>query len=174
VIHAHHERIAEMLKTNTATTVHQRLRDEHGLSVGVSRFPRYLWLEFPAEASAEKVTVLRPDVEAGSEAQIDYGYLGQWRDPIADRVRRVWAFVVVLAFSRHMFVRPVLKLDQRSWTAAHVAALEFFGGCPARLVYENVPRHIFRLLWPAPLCGHGAHAPCGTAVNGLSSAIAAT
>jgi hypothetical protein len=29
---AGHDR--EMLKTNTATTVHQRLRDEHGLSVG--------------------------------------------------------------------------------------------------------------------------------------------
>src|ERR1019366_8863292 len=31
-IHDHHDRIEEMLKTNTATTVHQRLRDEHGLS----------------------------------------------------------------------------------------------------------------------------------------------
>ncbi len=143
-IHAHHDLIAEMLKTNTATTVHQRLRDEHGLAVGVSSFRRYLWLEFPDEASADKVTVLRPDVEAGSEAQIDYGYLGQWRDPLADRMRRVWVFVVVLAFSRHMFVRPVLKMDQRSWTAAHVAALEFFGGCPARLVPDNLKTGVDR------------------------------
>lgn len=144
VIHAHHDRIAEMLETNTAATVHQRLRDEHGLSVGVSSFRRYLWLEFPAEVTADKVTVLRPDVEPGSEAQIDYGYLGQWRDPLADRMRRVWAFVVVLAFSRHMFVRPVLRMDQRSWTAAHVAALEFFGGCPARLVPDNLKTGVDR------------------------------
>jgi transposase len=143
-IHAHHDLIAGMLATNTASTVHQRLRDEHGLAVGVSSFRRYLWLEFPDEATADKVTVLRPDVEAGSEAQIDYGYLGQWRDPVADRVRRVWAFVVVLAFSRHMFVRPVLRMDQRSWTAAHVAALEFFGGCPARLVPDNLKTGVDR------------------------------
>ncbi|MHB8457365.1 MAG: hypothetical protein ACYDBS_06705 [Acidimicrobiales bacterium] len=31
-------RIEEMLGTNTATTVHQRLRDEEGLSVGVTSF----------------------------------------------------------------------------------------------------------------------------------------
>lgn len=144
IIHAHHDRIAEMLKTNTATTVHQRLRDEHGLSVGISSFRRYLWLEFPAEASADKVTVLRPEVEAGAEAQIDYGYLGQWLDPVAARMRRVWAFVMVLAFSRHMFVRPVLKLDSHAWVAAHVAALEFFGGCPARLVPDNLKTGVDR------------------------------
>jgi len=144
VIHAHHDRIEEMLETNTATTVHQRLRDEHGLAVGVSSFRRYVWLEFPEAATADKVTVLRPEVEPGSEAQIDYGYLGQWRDPVADRVRRVWAFVIVLAFSRHMFVRPVLRMDQRSWTAAHVAALEFFDGCPARLVPDNLKTGVDR------------------------------
>ena len=46
----------------------------------------------------------------------------------------VWAFVMVLCCSRHMFVRPVLKMDQRAWTECHVAAFEFFGGVPARLV----------------------------------------
>ena len=76
VIDAHSERIADMLKTNKATTVHQRLRDEHGLDVGISSFRRYVWLAFPDEALENKVTVLRPDVAAGEEAQIDYGYLG--------------------------------------------------------------------------------------------------
>ena len=32
----------------------------------------------------------------------------------------VWAFVMVLAYSRLMFVRPVLKMDQRAWTGCHV------------------------------------------------------
>ena len=43
-------------------------------------------------------------------------------------MRRIWAFVMVLAFSRLMFVRPVLRMDQQAWTEAHVAAFEFFGG----------------------------------------------
>ena len=37
-----------------------------------------------------------------------------------------------------MFVRPVLNLDQHAWTEAHVAAFEFFGGVPARLVPDNL------------------------------------
>ena len=50
----------------------------------------------------------------------------------------VWAFVMVLACSRHMFVRPVLRMDQRAWTECHVAAFEFFGGVPGRLVPDNL------------------------------------
>jgi hypothetical protein len=136
-IHEHHGRIEEMLKTNTATTVHQRLRDEHGLSVSISSFRRYLWLEFPDEVTADKVTVPRPAIEAGDEAQIDYGLLGMWNDPLTGRRRRVWAFVMVLASSRHMFVRPVLRMDKQSFVACHVAAFEFFGGCAKRLVPDN-------------------------------------
>jgi transposase len=37
-----------------------------------------------------------------------------------------------------MFVRTVLKMDQRAWTECHVAAFEFFGGVPARLVPDNL------------------------------------
>jgi transposase len=52
-----------------------------------------------------------------------------------------------------MFVRPVLRMGQRAWTEAHVAAFGFFGGVPARIVTENVPRNIFGLLFPNGLCG---------------------
>jgi transposase len=64
----------------------------------------------------------------------------------------VQAFVMVLACSRYMFVRPVLKMDQRAWTECHVEAFEFFAGAPARLVPENVAGHIFRVMCPAGLC----------------------
>lgn len=100
VIDAHRARIAEMLATNTVTTVHQRLRDEHGLAVGISSFRLYVASEFAEEANRDRVTVLRPDVPAGEEAQIDYGYLGTWADPATGRRRRVWAFVAVLACSK--------------------------------------------------------------------------
>jgi transposase len=51
-----------------------------------------------------------------------------------------------------MFVRPVITMDQHAWTECHVAAFGFFGGVPARLVPENVPRHIFRVMYLAALC----------------------
>ena len=123
----------------TVSTIHQRLRDEHGLEAGLTSVRRFVWIEFAdRDVNPDRVTVLRPDVEPGSEAQIDYGYLGQWRDPVEDRLRRVWVFVMVLAASRHMFVRPVLRMDQTAWVAAHVAAFEFFAGVPARLVPDNL------------------------------------
>src|SRR5450631_969261 len=37
-----------------------------------------------------------------------------------------------------MFVRPVLRMDQESWTRAHVEAFTFFGGVAARLVPNNL------------------------------------
>src|SRR5258708_39645311 len=45
---------------------------------------------------------------------------------------------MVLAYSRHMFVRPVLKMDQQAWTECHVEAFAFFGGVPARLIPDNL------------------------------------
>jgi transposase len=133
-----------MLATNTASTVHQRLRDEHGLRVGISSFRRYIWREFPEENLRNVASPPRPDIPAGEEAQIDYGYLGKWLDPVSQKMRRVWAFVMVLAFSRHMFVRPVLSMDQRTWTACHVEAFAFFGGAPRRLVSDNLKTGVIK------------------------------
>jgi transposase len=138
VIDPYRTRIEDMLKTNTVTTVHQRLRDEDGLQVGVTSFRRYVWREFPEHTDRARVTVVRPEVDPGEEAQIDYGFLGSWLDPLTERVRRVWAFVMVLACSRHMFVRPVLRMDAAAWVAANVAGLTFFGGVPRRLVIDNL------------------------------------
>jgi transposase len=99
---------------------------------------RWVRANLPEEARRAQVTVLRDGAAAGSQAQIDYGRLGMWLDPATGRRRTVWAFVMVLACSRHMFVRPTVAMDQREWTAAHVEAFAFFGGVPARLVPDNL------------------------------------
>jgi transposase len=143
-IHEHHERIKGMLETNTVSTVHQRLRDEHGLAVGISSLRRYVWLEFPDQATADKVTIMRPEVEPGEEVQIDYGHLGKWLDPRTGKLRRVWGFVMVLAFSRHMFVRPTFSMSQSEWTAAHVEGFDYFGGVPRRLIPDNLKTGVIK------------------------------
>ena len=80
----------------------------------------------------------RPATPPGEEAQVDYGYLGAWFDPRAGRRRRVWAFSMVLRYSRHLFIRPVIRMDQRAWVESHVQAFAFFGGGPARVVSDNL------------------------------------
>ncbi len=143
-IDAHRTRIEDMLETNTVTTVHQRLRDEHGLGVGITAFREYVRQAFPEELARQAATPLRPPVPPGEEGQVDYGFLGSWSDPATNKVRRVWAFVLVLSCSRHMFVRPVLRLDQAAFVAAHGAAFAFFGGAPRRLVPDNLATGVDR------------------------------
>src|SRR3984957_16709676 len=139
-IEKHHEYITAQLKAGVRmSTIHQRLRDEHGLAASVASFRRYVAANVPEEIRRAQVVVWNPrPAEAGEQAQIDYGQLGRWLDPATGKLRTVQAFVMVLACSRHMFVRPVLKMDQRAWTECHVEAFGFFGGVPARLVPDNL------------------------------------
>ena len=138
-IAAHHEYIVGQLKLRvTQATIHQRLRDEHGLRVSVASLKRYVAANLSEEVRRDQVVVLRDEVDPGAEAQIDYGKLGMWTDPATGQRRTVWAFAMVLACSRHMFVRPVLTMDQAAWTAAHVEAFAYFAGVPARIVPDNL------------------------------------
>ncbi len=140
----HHGTIEELLGTNTVSTIHQRLRDEEGLAASLASLRRYLHLALPEEAARAQVTVRKDDPAPGEEAQIDYEYLGRWRDPATGKVRRVWAFLMVLARSRHLFLRPVISMTLAAWVEAHVEAFGFFGGAPARLVPDNLRAGVLR------------------------------
>jgi hypothetical protein len=139
-----HDRIKTGLATNTLATVHQRLRDEAGLSVSESTLRRYADVALADEMLLSKVTVRKDDPPPGEEGQVDYGKLGVVLDPETGRRRVLWAFVLVLSFCRHMFVRPTFKMDQAEWVAAHVAAAEFFGGLPRRLVPDNLKTGVIK------------------------------
>ena len=128
----------------TVATIAQRLRDDHGVSVSESSVRRYVTAQFADRLTESKVTVPRGAVAPGEEGQVDYGKLGMWRDPATDRRVAVWAFAMILACSRMLFVQPVLRMDQASWCASHVAAFEFFGGTPARMVCDNLKTGVER------------------------------
>ncbi len=142
----HHEFITGQLKAGvTVKTIHQRLCDEHGLAASYASLRRYVTANVPEEVRREQVRVLRlAPREPGGEAQIDYGQLGRWADPVTGVRHVIWAFVMVLCCSRHMFVRPVIRLDQHAWTECHVAAFGFFAGVPARLVPDNLKTGVDR------------------------------
>lgn len=135
----HHERIADLVGVVPVSVIHQRLVDEVGLTASVASLRRYVRARLAEKAKAPEVVIWRPAVEPGAEAQVDYGYMGTWTDPATGKAHRVWAFSMVLSYSRHLFVYPTLKMDQASWVAAHVAAFEYFGGVPAgRIVLDNL------------------------------------
>ena len=144
-IEVYRDYVAEQLRAGvTAATIHQRLRDEHGLDASVASFRRWVRANLPEEWRRGAVRVLGDTPPAGHEAQVDYGRLGMWTDPGTGKRVTVWAFVMVLSHSRHMFVRPVLRMDQQAWTEAHVEAFRFFGGVPARIVPDNLATGVQR------------------------------
>ena len=130
----------------TIATIHQRLRDNLGLSASESSLRRWIHANLAEEASRNAVVVLRDTPPPGAEAQVDYGLLGRWFDPSTQRWRRVWGFIMVLAFSRLMFVRPVLKMDQRSWVGGPRLCLRVLRPRPATATAAPSPR---RRVWSA-------------------------
>lgn len=143
-IEPHRAQIDKWLGGVTVSTIYQRLRDDHGLGVSESSLRRYVWANFDEDRARAAVRVLRDTPPAGDEAQVDYGLLGRWFDPWSQRMRKVQGFIIVLVYSRLMFLRPVLTMDQRSWVEAHVAAVEFFNGCPARIVPDNLKSGVIK------------------------------
>jgi hypothetical protein len=67
-----------------------------------------------------------------------------WQDPKTGKKYRLWAFAMILSFSRHMFVRVVNRLDQREWLMCHILAFEFFGGVPQRIIPDNLKTGIIK------------------------------
>lgn len=91
----HRDYIKSLLGQVTVSTIHQRLRDERGVQASRTSLRRWLDATLPEETKRSQVTVLRDEVEPGSEAQIDYGFLGPWINPRTGKRHRVWAFVMV-------------------------------------------------------------------------------
>ena len=144
-IAAHRDFIVKQLKDGvTVSTISQRLIDDEGLSASQSSLRRWIAANLSELTLRDKASPPRPPAAAGSEGQIDYGKLGMWTDPATGVRHSIWGFVMVLACSRWMFVRPVIRLDQTSWCESHVEAFRFFDGCPARLVPDNLKTGVDR------------------------------
>ncbi len=77
-IEGHREQIKGWLGVVTVATIHQRLRDDHGLGASESSLRRFIWANFEEEVARDAVRVLRDTPPAGDEAQVDYGLLGRW------------------------------------------------------------------------------------------------
>jgi transposase len=95
-------------------------------------------------------TVVRVERKPGEEAQVDFGYAGLMQDATSGEWRKTWAFVMVLAWSRHIYVEFVFDQKVETWLRCHRNALEFFGGIPERIVVDNLKAAITQAIWDDP------------------------
>lgn len=94
--------------------------------------------------------VVRIEVKAGEEAQVDFGYAGQLLDPASDKPRPAWAFVMTLSWGRHQYVEFVFDQKSTTWLLCHRHACEYFGDVPKRVVVDNLKAAIVRAAWDDP------------------------
>lgn len=71
----------------------------------------------------------------GEQAQVDWGHFGHMT--IGRAHRALMAFVMVLSFSRAIFLRFFVNQKLASFLQGHVDAFEHFGGVPRVALYDN-------------------------------------
>ncbi len=72
----------------------------------------------------------------GEQAQVDWAHFG--RRKVLGGQRRLLAFVMVLSYSRRIFLRFFYDARLPNFLAGHVQALAFFGGVPKTMLYDNL------------------------------------
>lgn len=80
--------------------IYRILKNQHDYSLSYSSFNRYMHLKYPKTPKS----CLRIEVKAGEEGQVDFGSAGMMQDPQSGRMRRAYAFVLTLSYSRLPYV----------------------------------------------------------------------
>ena len=121
------------------TRVHELLLRD-GVAVSYTTLRRYvreagLW-------KRPRSTLRMPQWPPGEVAEMDFGRLGTLVESTSGKKQTIWALVVVLPYSRHCFVWPMLRQTLEESIAGLEAAWRFFGGVPKRLILDNFPAAI--------------------------------
>ena len=127
--------IAETLAdfpTLPASRLYQMVR-ERGYPGGADHF-RHLLTHFRPKPVAE--AYLRLKTLPGEQAQVDWGHFGKVK--IGRAERPLMGFVMVLSYSRRIFLRFYLNAGMSNFPRGHIDAFEAWQGVPRELWYDNL------------------------------------
>jgi transposase len=126
--------------------IRQRLteRGYTGSYASVWRFVRHLKADQPQE------TMTRVETKPGEEAQVDFGYAGRMIDPETGQLRKAWAFVMLLSWSRHQYVEFVWDQKVETFLNCHRKAFVFFEGVLERVRIDNLKAAILKAVFDDP------------------------
>jgi len=95
---------------------------------------RHVVSRFRPKAPAEAYQRLR--TLPAEQGQVDWAHFGKLT--IGNAVRPLWAFVMVLSYSRKLFLRFYFGAAMPAFLHGHVSAFKYFGGVPRELLYDNL------------------------------------
>jgi len=110
-----------------------RMVRERGYTGSADHF-RHLMRRYRPRPAAEAYLRLR--TLGGEQGQVDWAHFGTI--PIGRARRPLMAFVMVLSYSRHLFLRFYLNAAMGSFLHGHVAAFGHFNAVPRTLLYDNL------------------------------------
>ncbi|MBI4959340.1 MAG: IS21 family transposase [Desulfovibrio sp.] len=129
----------------SAAQVFQRLR-EQGFDGGYSIVKAYVHTVRPTRQPAFLKLAFAP----GECAQVDWGSFGAV--PVGQTSRRLSFFVIVLCYSRMMYVEFTVSQTMEHFLACHQHAFDFFGGIPKKIMVDNLKSAVLqRVLGEAPV-----------------------
>jgi transposase len=79
---------------------------------------------------------MRTSTLPGEQAQCDWAHFGKVE--IGGTQRRLLAFVMVMSWSRHVFLRFYVGDAMPNFLRGHVDAFSFFGAVPREILYDNL------------------------------------
>ena len=114
-----------------ATRLLDMLR-ERGYSGSITTLRRYVQ---HARPQPRNEVFLRVETLPGEQAQVDWAHVGTMSVPGGSRP--LWAFVMVLAYSRAMWAELVIDLGIESLRRSLIRASSYFGGSPRQWLFDN-------------------------------------
>lgn len=127
------EKIVRMLEAHpyTAIQVFQRLREEE-FEGSYSTVKKYVRKVRPRRQPAFLKLAFAP----GECAQVDWGSHGSIR--VGETNRRLSFFVMVLCYSRQMYIEFTVSQTMEHFLACHQNAFAAFGGVPGKIMVDNL------------------------------------
>jgi transposase len=122
----------EKFPTLTASRLYVMVK-ERGYAGGPDHF-RHLISHHRPRPAAE--AYLRLVTLTGEQAQVDWAHFGHL--DIGRARRPLMAFVMVLSWSRRIYLRFFLDAKMENFLRGHVGAFESWGGLPRVLLYDNL------------------------------------
>jgi len=148
MVEPHRERVVKLrAKGVEIRAIYQILREQQEFKGSYSAVKRFV---HRLERSSPEA-VVRVETPPGEEAQVDFGYVGKMVDPLTGMLRKTWAFVMTLCWSRHQYVELVPDQTIGTWLRCHVNAFESFGGVPFRVVLDNLKAAVMKAVVHDPV-----------------------
>jgi transposase len=107
-----------------------------GYTGSIDVLRRYLHGQRGERRKKSRLTV-RFETPPGKQAQADWAHCGRFPTP-SGTVLSVYAFVMVLGFSRLLYVEFTTSMRLAVLLACHLNAFRFFGGVPLEVLYDNM------------------------------------